>query len=82
MRGIPSQATQKAVWNAFVVFGQISDVTLQSDRNSCVVEFEEEGDAAAALDNMHLSELYGETIYVSYPTQKNIMDKRKAVWDA
>ena len=38
-------------------------------------------DAAAALDNMHLSEIKGETIRVSYATKGNIADPRKPIWE-
>lgn len=81
MQGVPKQATRDNIWNAFVIFGDIADVNLNGDRSTCLVEFEEEGDAAAALDNMHLSELFGETIFVSYATKGNLSEKNKAVWE-
>lgn len=81
LQGVPKQATRDNIWNAFVIFGDIADVNLTGDRSTCLVEFEEEGDAAAALDNMHLSELFGETIFVSYATKGNLSEKNKAVWE-
>ena len=81
LQGVPKQATRDNIWNAFVIFGDIADVTLTGDRSTCLVEFEEEGDAAAALDNMHLSELFGQTIFVSYATKGNLSEKNKAVWE-
>ena len=81
VQGIPKQATSENVWNAFGIFGDIADVQLTADKGSCLVEFEEEADAAAAVDNMHLSELFGETIFVSYATKGNLSDKSKPVWE-
>ena len=81
LQGVPKQATRDNIWNAFLIFGDIADVNLTGDRSTCLVEFEEEGDAAAALDNMHLSELFGQTIFVSYATKGNLSEKNKAVWE-
>ena len=81
LQGVPKQATRDNIWNAFLIFGDIADVNLTGDRSTCLVEFEEEMDAAAALDNMHLSELFGQTILVSYATKMNLLDRRKPVWE-
>ncbi|KAK8884382.1 hypothetical protein M9Y10_043492 [Tritrichomonas musculus] len=81
VQNLPKSATRKYIWNAFIIFGEIANVTLSDNKESCLIEFEEEGDAAAALDNMNLSELFGQTIIVSYATKGNILDRRKPVWD-
>lgn len=81
VQGLPKEATRDDIWNAFIIFGDITDVNIAADKKTCLVEFAEEGDAAAALDNMHLSELFGQTIYVTYATKGNLLDRRQAVWE-
>jgi peptidyl-prolyl isomerase E (cyclophilin E) len=81
LQGIPKEATRESLWDAFLIFGEIVDITLSASKDTALVEFAEEADASAALDNMHLSELYGQTIFVAYATKGNLVDRRKAVWD-
>ncbi|KAH0791616.1 putative peptidyl-prolyl cis-trans isomerase E [Histomonas meleagridis] len=81
VQNIHPEATRDAIWNAFLIFGEINDVRIDKPKSTCLVEFEEEGDAAAAVDNMHLSELYGQTIQVTYATKGNLVDRRKAIWE-
>lgn len=81
IQNIPPKATRESIWSTFLIFGEISDVRLDKPKATCLVEFEEESDAATAIDNMHLSEMFGETIYVSYATKGNLIDRRKAVWE-
>lgn len=81
VQGLPKKATRDCIINAFIIFGEILDVTLAADKNTCLVEFAEMGDASAALDNMHLSELFGQTIYVTYATKGNLLDRKQAVWE-
>lgn len=81
IQNIPPAATRDSIWNAFLIFGEIADVRLDKPKGTCLVEFDEEGDATAAIDNMHLSELFGQTIYVSYATKGNLVDRRKPIWE-
>lgn len=82
IQNLPSKATRDDIWNAFIIFGEITNVTLGDNKETCKVEFEEAGDALAALDNMNLSELYGQTIIVSLATKTTQLDRRKPIWDA
>lgn len=81
VQNLPSRATRDDIWNAFIIFGDIANVKLGDNKETCLVEFEEEADALAALDNMNLSELYGQTILVTFATKSNLLDRRKPVWD-
>ena len=81
VQGLTKDATRDAIWNAFIIFGEITDVNIAADKKTCLVDFAEEGDAAAALDNMHLSELFGQTIYVTYATKGNLLDRRQPIWE-
>ena len=82
IQNLPKCATRDDIWNAFIIFGEIANVTLGDNKENCLVEFEEEGDALAAKDNMDLSELYGQPIIVTFATKSNLLDRRKPVWDA
>jgi RNA recognition motif-containing protein len=81
VQGVPKEGTRESLWNAFLVFGEIVDIKLSGNKETALVEFAEESDASAALDNMHLAEHFGQTIFVSYATKQNLMDRRKAIWD-
>ncbi|OHT10551.1 hypothetical protein TRFO_20034 [Tritrichomonas foetus] len=81
VQNLPASVNRTNIWDAFVIFGEIANVKLSENKDNCIVEFEEEGDANAALDNMHLSELFGQTIYVSFATKGNLVDRRKPIWD-
>lgn len=68
-----SQAVDaKTINAAFIPFGEIIDVHLPKDLRSAIgahkghayVEYESQDDAASAMDNMHLSEMYGNVIKV------------------
>ncbi|RKP26828.1 hypothetical protein SYNPS1DRAFT_6453, partial [Syncephalis pseudoplumigaleata] len=70
--GFDGQVTRELLYRAFLPFGEIVDVDLPADpkqkeshRGFGFVEFVESADAQAAIDNMHLSELYGRTIKVT-----------------
>lgn len=69
--GLSEEADEKTVHAAFVPFGDIVDVNLpidfatQKHRGFSFVEFESADDAAAAMDNMNESEIFGKTIRVN-----------------
>ncbi|KAI9595104.1 peptidyl-prolyl cis-trans isomerase E-like protein [Syncephalis fuscata] len=70
--GFDDQVTREILYRAFLPFGEIADVEIPTDprqseghRGFGFVEFVESADAQAALDNMHMSELYGRTIKVT-----------------
>jgi RNA recognition motif-containing protein len=82
VQGLTKDASRDSLWDAFLIFGEISDIVLAPDKSTALIEFAEEGDSAAALDNTHLSEHFGHTIFVSYATKGNFADRRKPVWQS
>ncbi|KAJ2823864.1 hypothetical protein GGI24_003563 [Coemansia furcata] len=69
--GLDPEVSEQTLHAAFIPFGEIVQVTLPPDPSSSnkhrgfgFVEFEEEGDALEAIDNMHDAELFGRTIAV------------------
>ena len=73
---------------AFLPFGEIKDVNMPmnhatgKNRGFGFVEFEEEGDAREALDNMEGAELYGRSLKVTLARPQQAGGKGKAVWSA
>lgn len=69
--GLSEEVNEKILRGAFNPFGDILNVQLpldyvtQKHRGYGFVEFEEAEDAAAAIENMNDSELYGKTIKVN-----------------
>lgn len=77
--GLGSDITREAVHAAFITFGHILSIDLPSPHYSsksagnkgyAFVEYEEAQDAHDAIDNMHLSELYGNLIKVNLARNK------------
>ena len=81
IQSVPSQADEKVLNNAFCIFGDIRNIKIDREKGTALIDFTEEGDAVATLDNMHLSSIFGETIYVSYATKGNLTDKLRPIWD-
>lgn len=69
--GIPEDVDEKVLHAAFIPFGDIMDIQIPLDyetekhRGFAFVEFELAEDAAAAIDNLNESELFGRTIRVN-----------------
>ncbi|KAG0075843.1 hypothetical protein BGZ93_007146 [Podila epicladia] len=70
--GLDDQVTSQVLHAAFIPFGEITQIEIPPDPTSMsphrgfgFVEFDLPADAQAALDNMHLSELFGKTIKVN-----------------
>jgi peptidyl-prolyl isomerase E (cyclophilin E) len=69
--GLDEAVTEPILKAAFTPFGDVSDVQVPMDYTSGknkgfgFIEFEEEADAAAALENMNDSELYGRVLRVT-----------------
>jgi hypothetical protein len=63
--GLDDTVNEAVLHAAFIPFGDIKDVnipldqTTQKNRGFGFITYMEKGDAAAAMDNMHNSELYG-----------------------
>ncbi|KAJ2471898.1 hypothetical protein GGI02_001966 [Coemansia sp. RSA 2322] len=69
--GLDPEVSEQTLHAAFIPFGDIVQITLPPDPSSSnrhrgfgFVEFEDEGDALEAIDNMHDAELFGRTIAV------------------
>ncbi|KAI8367308.1 peptidyl-prolyl cis-trans isomerase E [Blakeslea trispora] len=88
--GIDQQVTEAILHAAFIPFGEIVAVQLLPDnsRDSTAahkgygfVEFELPEDCQAAMDNMHLAELYGKVIRVQMAKPHNVTaTSHRAVW--
>ncbi|CAG8462355.1 3894_t:CDS:2, partial [Racocetra fulgida] len=70
--GLDDQVNEQILHAAFIPFGDIVEIQIPPDpashnqhRGFGFIEFEEAGDAQAAIDNMNLSELYGKVIKVN-----------------
>eukprot|EP00937_MAST-01D_sp_MAST-1D-sp2_P007511 g7511.t1 len=84
--GLEDEVDEKLLHAAFIPFGDIAEVQIPPKqggkaRGFGFVEFEEAEDAAAAIDNMHESELLGRVLRVNLakPTG-NRLGSTKAVW--
>lgn len=85
--GLAEEVDEKVLHNTFIPFGDITDITIpldystQKHRGFGFVEFESKEDAAAAIDNMNESELFGRTIKVNVarPIRVNLRS-HKPVW--
>ncbi|KAF6266253.1 hypothetical protein COO60DRAFT_444001 [Scenedesmus sp. NREL 46B-D3] len=70
--GLHETVNEEILQGAFLPFGDLKDVNIPIDnatgqhRGFGFVEFEEKEDAAAAIDNMHNSEIYGRVLKVNY----------------
>jgi peptidyl-prolyl isomerase E (cyclophilin E) len=68
--GLHETVNEEILQGAFLPFGDLKDVNIPIDhatgqhRGFGFVEFEEKEDAAAAIDNMHNSEIYGRVLKV------------------
>ncbi|EMF17484.1 peptidyl prolyl cis-trans isomerase cyclophilin [Sphaerulina musiva SO2202] len=92
--GLDQQVTQQTLHDAFIPFGDITDVSLPKPelasnkdphRGFGYVEFSLAEDAREAIDNMDQSELYGRVIKVNQAKPQKNRDEglgsRTAVWE-
>ena len=92
----PTLVTSAVLSDAFIPFGEISDVSLPKPeapsstdlhRGFGYVEFEEAGDAKEAVNNMDQSELYGRIIKVAMAKPERKADEpggigsKTAIWE-
>eukprot|EP01069_Polyplicarium_translucidae_P000142 Polyplicarium_translucidae@DN1077_c0_g1_i1.p4 len=69
--GLEEQVNKEILQAAFIPFGDVRNVEIPIDRTTGrhrgfgFVEYEEENDATAAIENMHDSEIYGRVITVN-----------------
>ncbi|KIZ03089.1 hypothetical protein MNEG_4873 [Monoraphidium neglectum] len=70
--GLEESVNEATLHAAFIPFGDLKDVNIPMDnelgkhRGFGFVEFEDKDDAAAAIDNMHNSELFGRVLRVNF----------------
>lgn len=85
--GLADEVDEKVLKAAFIPFGDIIDVQIPLDyesekhRGFAFIEFEAAEDAAAAIDNMNDSELFGRTIRVNLAKPQKIKEgSTRPVW--
>ncbi|CAG8555313.1 2892_t:CDS:2 [Paraglomus brasilianum] len=86
--GLDDQVNEQILHASFIPFGDIVEIQIPPDpashnqhRGFGFVEFEEPADAQAAIDNMHLSELYGKVIKVNLARPMKMKEgSMRAVW--
>ncbi|CAH0388631.1 unnamed protein product [Bemisia tabaci] len=85
--GLAEEVDEKVLSAAFIPFGDVVDIQLPLDyetekhRGFAFIEFEFSDDAAAAIDNMNDSELFGQTIRVNFAKPQKIKEgSTRAVW--
>jgi len=85
--GLAEEVDDKILHAAFIPFGEILDIQVPIDyesnkhRGFAFLEYELNEDAAAAIDNMNESELYGKTIRVNIAKPQKNKTSSRAVWD-
>uniref|UniRef100_A0A8B9GCK6 Peptidyl-prolyl cis-trans isomerase E n=2 Tax=Amazona TaxID=12929 RepID=A0A8B9GCK6_9PSIT len=85
--GLAEEVDEKVLHAAFIPFGDITDIQIPLDyetekhRGFAFIEFELAEDAAAAIDNMNESELFGRTIRVNLARPMRIKEgSSRPVW--
>lgn len=85
--GLSEEVDEKVIHAAFIPFGDIMDIQIpldystQKHRGFAFVEFEFAEDAAAAIDNMNESEIFGRAIRVNIAKPMKLKEgSAKAVW--
>ncbi|KAI9321042.1 peptidyl-prolyl cis-trans isomerase E [Dichotomocladium elegans] len=86
--GLDQDMTEELLHAAFIPFGDIVSVQLAVDpgthnqhKGYGFVEFEEEADCDAAIDNMHQAELHGKVIKVNKAKPHRVLaGSNRAVW--
>mmetsp|Transcript_8571 Transcript_8571/g.8697 ORF Transcript_8571/g.8697 Transcript_8571/m.8697 type:complete len:129 (-) Transcript_8571:193-579(-) len=86
--GLDASTTEEILYAAFIPFGDLKEVNIPRDyaenktRGFGFVDFEEEEDAAAALENMDGAELLGKVIRCNIAKPMTKLQPGKAVWSA
>ncbi|GLD91641.1 hypothetical protein PINS_up000174 [Pythium insidiosum] len=85
--GLDRQVTEEILYAAFIPFGPLKQVQIPTDvktrqpKGFGFVEYEEEEDARAAIDNMDDSELFGKTLRVTIAKpERPKLGGNKPVW--
>lgn len=85
--GLPEEVNEDILKSAFLPFGEIDVIQIPLDyetekhRGFAFIEFELPEDAAAAIDNMNDSELFGRTIRVNIAKPHKVKEgSTRAIW--
>ncbi|KAM9777475.1 peptidyl-prolyl cis-trans isomerase E [Neosynchiropus ocellatus] len=85
--GLAEEVDEKVLHAAFIPFGDITDIQIPLDyatekhRGFAFIEFELAEDAAAAIDNMNESELFGRTVRVNIAKPMRLKEgSSRPVW--
>lgn len=84
--GIDDSVTEEVLHAAFIPFGELKSIQIPRDykenktRGFAFVEFDLDEDAAAAIDNMDGSELYGKVIRCNIARTMPKLAPGKAIW--
>ncbi|XP_060584336.1 peptidyl-prolyl cis-trans isomerase E-like [Ruditapes philippinarum] len=85
--GLSEEVDEKILHAAFIPFGDVTDINVPLDyetekhRGFAFIEFELAEDAAAAIDNLNDSELFGKTIRCNLAKPMKVKEGHaKAVW--
>ncbi|XP_073968505.1 peptidylprolyl isomerase cyclophilin-33 isoform X1 [Rhodnius prolixus] len=85
--GLADEVDEEILRSAFLAFGEIIDIQIPLDyqtekhRGFAFIEYEFAEDAAAAIDNMNDSELFGRTVRVNLAKPQKIKEgSTRAVW--
>uniref|UniRef100_A0A069DR37 Peptidyl-prolyl cis-trans isomerase E n=1 Tax=Panstrongylus megistus TaxID=65343 RepID=A0A069DR37_9HEMI len=85
--GLADEVDEEVLRSAFLAFGEIVDIQIPLDyqtekhRGFAFIEYEFAEDAAAAIDNMNDSELFGRTVRVNLAKPQKIKEgSTRAVW--
>nr|CAD2127105.1 unnamed protein product [Meloidogyne enterolobii] len=85
--GFGEEVNEKILTLAFIPFGDIVGVSIPLDnetgkhRSFGFVEFELPEDAAAAIDNLDCSEIYGRTIHVNFARPPKVNERsQRPIW--
>lgn len=86
--GLDENATEEVVYAAFIPFGDIREVNMPRDftqnknKGFAFVDFEDEDDASAAVENMNGSELQGRVLKVTKARATVKLQPGKPVWSS
>ncbi|CAH1398738.1 unnamed protein product [Nezara viridula] len=85
--GLADEVDEEVLRSAFLAFGELLDIQIPLDyqtekhRGFAFIEYEFAEDAAAAIDNMNDSEMFGRTIRVNLAKPQKIKEgSTRAVW--
>ena len=86
--GLEESVTEETLRAAFVPFGEITELHMPVEGSSkkhkgfAFVQFDEMGDAAEAIDNMHNAELFGRVLRVNLAKGDSFKGGHRPVWEA